>query len=67
MWAAQASTEEKRLSAGENLAAQTLQRSWPLQSVVLVEEGFGASQREQVHPSGMSHSERRLTGRIFLP
>ncbi len=36
-------------------------------AVVFVEEGLGAAQRWQVHSSGMSHSERRLTGRIFLP
>ena len=36
-------------------------------SVVLVEKWFRASQRGQVQESGISHSERRLIGRIFLP
>ena len=60
-------SEEKRLSAGENLAAQTLQAGCPLEPLFLCRNGFGASQRGHEHSSGMSHSERRLTGRIFLP
>ncbi len=48
-------------------ASQTLHRSWPLEPLFLYKKGFGASHRGQVQSSGMSHSEHRLTGRIFLP
>lgn len=58
---------EKRLSEGEKRASQTLHRSWPLEPLFLYKKGFGASHRGQVQSSGMSHSEHRLTGRIFLP
>ena len=66
-WGQRSFTEEKRLSSGENLAEQTLHRSCPLEPLFLYKKGFGALQRGQEQSSGISHCERRLTGRIFLP
>ena len=36
-------------------------------TIVLYRKGFGALHRGQEQVSGISHSDRRLTGRIFLP
>ena len=44
-WGQRSFTEEKRLSSGENLEAQTLQRSWPLEPLFLCRKGFGALHR----------------------
>lgn len=58
---------EKRFSSGENRLPQTLHRISPALPLLRYRQGPGALHKRRVQSSGISHSERRLTGAAGLP
>lgn len=65
VWATQFYRREAAFLLRE-LCITDLTEKLPFGTVILVEERLGAQQRGKMQLTVMSHSERRLTGRIFL-